>query len=78
MWGCLMMSSCKTTSERKGTGVGLPEDDQVDNCPVWFRILTHDQSSTEFSWLVTGIKLGLGKVDGSHLLIDLFLKKVKR
>ena len=53
------MSPCKTSSERKGTGVGLPEDDQVDNCPVWFRILTHDQSSTEFSWLVTGVDLEL-------------------
>ena len=57
--GRLLMSPCKASSERKGTGVGLPEDDQVDNCPVWFQILTHDQSFTEFSWLVTSVDLKL-------------------
>ena len=55
----MLMSPCKTSSERKGTGVGLPENDQVDNRPVWFQVLTHDQSSTAFSWLVTGVDLEL-------------------
>ena len=53
--------------------MGLLHDGQVDNHPVWFRILTHDQSSTDFSWLVTGVDLDLVKVDGNHLLIDLSL-----
>ena len=73
-----MMSPCETASEREGTGVGLIHDGQVDNCPVWFQVLTYNPSSTEFSWLVTSINLELEKVDGNHLLIDLFLKKVKR
>ena len=38
-----MMSPCKTTSEREGTGVGLPDNDgQVDSCPVWFQVLISD------------------------------------
>ena len=43
----------------------------MDDCPVWFRILTHDQSSTDFSWLVTNVDLEFVKVDGNHLYIDL-------
>ena len=47
------------------------DDDQVDDCPVWFQILTHDQSSTDFSWLVTNVDLEFVKVDGNHPYVDL-------
>ena len=69
----MMISPCKTFSERKGTGVGLPDDDQMDDCPVWFWILTHDQSSADFSWLATNVDLEFVKVDGNHLCINLSL-----
>ena len=35
------------------------DDDQVDDCPVWFRMLTHD--------------LEFVKADGNHLCINLSL-----
>ena len=59
-----MMSPCKTASWKEGTGVGLLHDGQVDICPVWFQVLIYNPSSTDFSWLVTGIDQELEKKVG--------------
>ena len=56
-----MMSPCKTASEREETGVGLLHDGQVDSCPVWFQVLIYNPSSTDISWLVTGVNPELKK-----------------
>ena len=55
------MNPCKTASEREGTGVGLLHDGQVDSYPVWFQVLIYNQSSTDISWLATGVDLELEK-----------------
>ena len=42
------------------TGVNL-QSLHIGGFPVWFQVLTYNQSSTDISWLVIGVDLELKK-----------------
>ena len=73
------MSPCKTVSEREGTGVGLPDDGQVDSCHVWFQVLISNlRKKDSFPGLLHVLIFDLRKEDSFPGLLQVLISDIRK